>query len=142
MAQRLLLVALLALAIGYVLTALNIPMDPWTAAETVNTRTLPVIYGALLSLVCIALLPGRAAQPATAFQGARWARLGGVVALIVGFLTLIQLVPFWVALGTLLAALAFWLGERSVVRLLLLSSSVPLAGWLGIEQLLDLRLSS
>ena len=104
---------------------------------------MPIIYGSLLSLVCIALLVQKTeAQPGRAQPGMRWARLGGIVALIVLFLALMQIVAFWIALGTLLAALAFWLGERSATRIVLLAVSVPLAGWLAIEQLLGLHLPS
>lgn len=44
---------LLGLAIGYLITAWQIPMDPWTAQELVNARTLPLLYGAALILALL-----------------------------------------------------------------------------------------
>ena len=56
MGYRLLLLGLLITAVGYTVAARRIPMDAWTAAETVNAQTLPTVYGIVLSLALLALL--------------------------------------------------------------------------------------
>lgn len=138
MKARLLPGMLLCLALAYTLAALEIPMDPWTAAETINTRTLPIGYGSLLAATCLWLLLKPVAPAPTA--AARWPRLLGALLLIVATLVLLELMRFWLALGALLALLSLWLGERRLLPIALLSLTVPLVGWLGVEVLLGLRL--
>ena len=113
MGLRLLLSSLLLLGGAYLWLAMKIPMDPWTAAETVNSRTMPLIYGVLLCLTLLGLLLR-------------------VLAL--------KMISLWLALGLLLAALALWLGERRLPLIFALALSVPLIGWLGIEVSLGLYL--
>lgn len=138
--HRLLALLFLLLGAGYLFEATRIPMDPWTAAETVNTRTLPLLYGSLLCLVSLALLFRPAGTRPENLDGYRVLRLIGVLVLVLGFVLALPYVPLWIALGVLLAALPLWLGQRSPVQIGLLAIGVPLVGWLGVEVLLGLYL--
>jgi hypothetical protein len=138
--HRLLALLFLLIGAGYLFEATQIPMDPWTAAETVNTRTLPLLYGSLLCLVSLALLFRPAGTRPEGLDGYRVLRLIGVLVLVLGFVLALPYVPLWIALGVLLAALPLWLGQRSAVQIGLLAIGVPLIGWLGVEVLLGLYL--
>ena len=139
MGLRLLLSSLLLLGGAYLWLAMKIPMDPWTAAETVNSRTMPLIYGVLLCLTLLGLLLRRptASQPAAA---GRIIRVAGLLLITVCFVLALKMISLWLALGLLLAALALWLGERRLPLIFALALSVPLIGWLGIEVSLGLYL--
>jgi hypothetical protein len=139
MGYRALLLGLLVLSVGYVVGARGIPMDAWTAAETVNTRTLPILYGLLLALVLLILMvgrPGAAALPG----GYRALRLAGLCAGVLCFTLIIAWLNFWVALGALLLGSAWWLGERRAAPLAGLAVAVPLIGYLGVELALGVYL--
>lgn len=140
MSARLLPVVLLCVAAAYVMAAVEIPMDPWTAAEAINTRTLPIVYGTLLAGACLWLLVRPPA--ASAAVNAHWLRLLGSLVLVIATLALLEKMSFWIALGALLCLLSLWLGERRAPTLVLVSIAVPLLGWLGVEVLLGLRLPS
>jgi len=142
MAHRILLGLLALVAVGYVYQATQIAMDPWTAAETVNTRTLPVLYGSLLGGVSILLLLRAPRSAREAPDGYRLLRLAGLLLLVLAFIVALPHVPLWIALGVLLAALPLWLGERNLWRIAGLALGVPIIGWLGIEVLLGLYLPS
>jgi hypothetical protein len=133
MGYRALLLGLLVLSVGYVVGARGIPMDAWTAAETVNTRTLPILYGLLLALVLLILMVGRPG-------GYRALRLAGLCAGVLCFTLIIAWLNFWVALGALLLGSAWWLGERRAVPLAGLAVAVPLIGYLGVELALGVYL--
>ena len=82
--MRLTASALLVLAIGYVWSATNIPLDPWAAEEMVNSRTLPLAYGTALALACLVALvwPGPAVPARNAVAGRR---VGWLVTIMLGF---------------------------------------------------------
>lgn len=138
MGYRLLLIALLLVGALYTLAARRIPMDPWTAAELINAQTLPILYGGLLIL---ALLVALFRPAATAIQqsarapvpGGRYLRLAGIGLLVAAFILVLGWLTLWPALGLLLFATAWWLGERRWLPMLALAITVPLAGYLGIE---------
>lgn len=134
----LLKLAIFGLGAGYLYTAWYIPMDPWTAEELVNARTLPLIYGGLL--VSALLLSWKRKSASAAIEAGPIVRMMGVVLLTLGFLMALQFVNLWFGLVLLLAALALWLGERRAVPIATLSLSVPLIGWVGVELLLNLHL--
>lgn len=139
MAYRLLLTVLFLAGAGYTLMARRIPMDPWTAEELVNARTLPTLYGVLLCLVVL-LLFLRARPVAAGEAGLRLIRAGGICLLVVAFTAALAWIPLWVSLGLLLVASAAWLGERRWPALLALGLGMPLAGFIGIEWLLGVYL--
>lgn len=132
MAYRLFLVGLLVTGLAYTVLAQQIPMDPWTAQELINARTLPGVYGALLCLTLLILLV-RTRVPATAVPAGRLLRGAGVALLILAFAASVGPLNLWVALGALLPAAAWWLGERRWPALLSLAIGIPSIGFLGIE---------
>jgi len=136
--HQLLKLLILGLGVGYLFTAWRIPMDPWTAEEPVNARTLPLIYGGLL--VVAVLLSWKRTIPAAAVAAGPLLRVTGVVVLTLGFLVALQFLNLWLGLTALLTTLALWLGERRVVPIAALAITVPLIGWVGVELLLNLHL--
>ena len=130
-----LLLALLACAIAYTVAARNIPMDAWTAAETVNTQTLPTVYGIAL-IVVLSLLLLRASPGTEHPQGLKWRQLAGLCGAIALFSLSLTWVNLWVALAVLLVVCAWWLGERRWLPLAGVSLVLPIVGYLGIERLL------
>jgi len=136
--HQLLKLLILALGAGYLFTAWHIPMDPWTAEELVNARTLPLIYGGLL--VFAVLLSWTRKTPSPAAEVGPLLRMSGVVILTMGFLISLQFFNLWLGLTALLTTLALWLGERRVVPIAALAITVPLIGWVGVELLLNLHL--
>ena len=132
MIYRLLLIGLLLTGVAYTFLASRIPMDPWTAEELINARTLPMVYGVLLSLTLLVLLV-RSAVPVTAVPAGRLIRGLGIAVLVLAFVALLGLVNLWIGLGLLLLISAWWLGERRWLPLLSLAISIPLLGFLGIE---------
>lgn len=136
MGYRLLLLALIAVSVFYSIISRQIPMDPWTAAETINAQTLPTLYGVLLTLVLLVALvrrPPSADAPAAGVPAGRYLRLAGVVLLVIAFIPLVGWLNLWLALGLLLLAGAWWLGERRWLPMLSLAAAIPLLGFLGIE---------
>ena len=132
---RLLLLSLLAFAIAYTIAARNIPMDLWTAAETINTQTLPTAYGITLIVVLTLLLVQT--QPGTAHPGSlQWRHLTGLCVGIGGFTLALPWVNLWIALAVLLALSSLWLGERRWQAIAAISLLPPLVGYVGIELLL------
>ena len=104
-------------------------MDPWTAQELVNARTMPLVYGALLVLALLfSNWRAKAVQASVSPL-----RMFGVVVLAGAFLLALPVINLWFGLAGLLTALSVWLGERRTLPILLLSVSVPLLGWFGIE---------
>ena len=59
MSFRLLLLTLFAIAAAYLTLVGQIELDPWSAQDTINSRTLPQIYGALLCLAVLGLALGQ-----------------------------------------------------------------------------------
>ena len=142
MGHRILLLSLLVLASVYTLAATQIQLDPWSAAETVNSQTLPMIYGSLLCVALLVMLV-RSLQLKTVTEIVSLQRVGtlvGISALIVSFVFLLALVNLWLALGALLFATGWWLGERRYLLLLGIALAVPLVGWLAIEVMLGVYL--
>ena len=132
MGYRLLLIGLLAASVLYTFAARRIPMDAWTAEELINAQTLPTAYGVLLALTLVALL-FRTPPSATGISAGRLFRIAGIAAGVLAFVVVLDWVNLWIALGGLLFAAAWWLGERRWLPMLSLALSVPLIGWLGIE---------
>ena len=132
------MLALLVLGVAYLVSAWKIPMDAWTAEELINARTMPLLYGCLL---IVALLLGLLKKtPVIETESGQSLRMVGVIVLVLVFLLVLPKINLWIGIAGLLAALAFWLGERRTLPVLTLAVVVPLIGWLGIEVILDLHL--
>lgn len=129
--------ALAAFAVVYLVAAWNIPLDPWSAAETVNARALPVVYGVGLLVVSIALLavapPAQDARP-----GARWTTLGAHCVAIAAFGLLIPYAGLWVATAILLLAGLLIAGERRLAVLAIAPVATAATAWFLIAVALDI----
>ena len=132
--------ALAAFAVAYLWQALSIPLDPWSAAEAVNARTLPTVYAVALLLVCAALLLRTRSVDASAEQRApprRWLTLAAHSAAIVAFGVLVPLAGLWIALALLLLGCLLIAGERRVWVLAVAPVGTALAAWLLVAVVLD-----
>ena len=134
MGYRLLIGLLLAVTVGYLTLARQIPLDPWSAQELVNSRTLPTLFGSLLTLVLLGLMftpPPGVVRFGTGPQGIR---LVALFALLGSFIGLVQYAGIWLALAALLLAALLIMGERRVRWLLALPVGIPVGGWLLVER--------
>lgn len=142
--------ALLALALTYLGLAAEIVLDPWSALDAVNSRTLPQIYGLMLCGAVGALWLRRARRQASSGDQKnsdspsptpfRLGLLTGLSALILGFILALPWLNLWLALVGLLFGLLWMMGERRWPALLLASLGLPAAGFLLVEQLLQMSL--
>ena len=148
MIGRLPALALVAFAALYLWQTLAIPLDPWSATEAINARTLPFAYGVVLFLVGAALLIRPHALPSSGGDKTkseadggtlqRWLKLAAQCVIIVGFGIAIPFVGPWVALGALLVASLLAAGERRLPILIFLPIGTAGAAWLIVAVLLDI----
>ena len=124
---------MLAFGIAYVWVAYGINLDPWSAVEPVNSRTLPIAYGSILILLSTLLL----------VRGMRvhvprhnLLRLTSISASIIGFGLLLPRVGVWAALILLLVSCLMIMGEKRWYIFILAPLLASLGGWLLIEILL------
>ena len=130
MGYRLLILILLAATVAYLVLARQIPLDPWSAQELVNSRTLPTLYAGLMILVLLRLLfapPPGARHPHQSAQASILVVLTGV------FTAALPAFGLWVPLGALLLAALLVMGERRWAPLAGLAAGIPLVGWLVVE---------
>ena len=148
MTRRITPLAFLVLALAYGWMASRIELDPWSAAEAFNARTLPFIYAVLLGLLCLPLLV-RGMQPQRGDTGADsldradwrgWRTAGLIAAAVVGFGLLIPFAGLWPSAFLLLAASLLAAGERRPVVLAGAPAGLAALGWLVIEKLLGVYL--
>ena len=130
MNRRLVPLALLLVAGGYLWAAMRIELDPWSADELVNARALPIVCGILLALFATGMLlrgiaPGETSR--------RYGPLAMMSVCIVGFAALIPNAGLWPALALFLAASLALLGERRPLVLTFAPITTALAGWVLIE---------
>ena len=126
-----------AFAVAYLVAAWNITLDPWSAAETVNARALPLVYGLGLLAVSIALL-AVAPPPQDARRGARWSMLGAHCVAIVAFGLLIPYAGLWIATAVLLLAGLLIAGERRLAVLAIAPVATAATAWFLIGVVLDI----
>ena len=141
--QRLLPLALAAFAVAYMVEAWRIPLDPWSAAEAVTARTLPLLYGIGLLAVSVALLfapPPTGAAPAPE-RTRRWLPLLGHSIAIAAFGFLIGYAGLWVATALLLLAGLLIAGERRVAVLAAAPIATAATAWFLIAVVLDVYIS-
>ena len=144
MTKRLLPLALAGFAAVYIWQALTITLDPWSADEAINARTLPLIYGGgLLVLgVCMALRPGPRTDgarpsPASPASRRRWRSLAAQCCAIVGFGVAIPWAGPWLALAGLLIAALLIAGERRWWVLALAPTVTAALAWVLIAIVLE-----
>jgi|GEM_PF-533812 hypothetical protein len=135
------------LGIVYLLQANQIPLDPWSAQDPVNARTLPQLYGLLLCIAVPLLWLQRRKMakssdhsddtPSNPAQSS-----GGLLMLLSGaigtFILALQWLNLWVAVALLLFVLLWLMRERRWKMLLGFSLGLPVAGFLLIEGLLQM----
>lgn len=147
MTRRLAPLALAAFGAAYLWQALSIPLDPWSAAEAVNARTLPTVYAVALLLVSAALLFGQGVAGAEASVSRqpvawrRWRTLAEHGCAIVAFGALIPLVGLWIAVALLLGACLLIAGERRILVLALAPIGTAVAAWLLVAVVLDIYIA-
>lgn len=141
MIRRLAPLGLVVFGLAYLWQALSIPLDPWSAAEAVNARTLPTVYAVVLLLLAGALLarPGEVDAPATPTTSARrWLTLAAHCAAIVCFGLLIPLFGLWVGIAALLGACLVIAGERRILVLAIAPLAIAGAAWFLLRVVLDI----
>lgn len=141
MIRRLAPLGLVVFGLAYLWQALSIPLDPWSAAEAVNARTLPTVYAIVLLLLAGALLarPGAVNADATrATSARRWLTLAAHCAAIVGFGLLIPLFGLWVGIAALLGACLVIAGERRILVLAIAPLAIAGAAWFLLRVVLDI----
>ncbi len=148
--RRLPPLALAAFALAYLWQAITIPLDPWSAADAINARTLPILYAVALLLVAAALavLPVPADEssprPRSRASGAakRWLGLAGHGIAIVVFGVAIPYVGLWIATWALLLASLLIAGERRLLVLALAPAGTAAVAWLLVVGVLDLYIDA
>lgn len=135
---RLAPLCLAAVAAIYLWQAFDIPLDPWSAAEAINARTLPLVYGVLLLVISLALVVREpSGGELTASSSRRWRELGSHAGAIVGFGLLIPWAGLWISLAALLVAGLLIAGERRPWVLGLAPLGTAGLAWLLVGVVLD-----
>ncbi len=148
---RLMPLALAAFAIVYLWRAFAIPLDPWSASEMVNARTMPVAYGVLLLILAVALAvrpapPRNLSQhqeprPPAAGRGG-WPTVIAHGVAIICFGVLLPFSGLWIALAALLLMGLVIAGERRPLVLALAPVGTALTAWLLIAVVLDVYIDT
>ena len=136
---RLLPTCLAGVAVAYLWQTYTIPLDPWSKAEAINARTLPLIYGVALLAISLALLarPPESDSSASTVAAGRWRTLAFHAAAIVGFGLLIPWAGLWIASAVLLVAGLLIAGERRPLVVVLAPVGTAAFAWLLIAVVLD-----
>lgn len=134
MTERIIPVILLVFSGTYLWLASLIPLDPWSMNEPVGPRTLPIIYGSLLSIFSINMfLRGvRIVKP-----GYRWKPLAAIGVCIILFAILIPYAGLWLSVAAFLGSSLLILGERRAVVLVCAPMVTATLGWVLINLLLN-----
>jgi hypothetical protein len=132
---RSILVSLFAIGAGYILLTSQIMLDPWSEMDTINSRTLPYLYGSGLMLCAFSLIWQK---PKEVAFSQRLLPLMLVCLVIVAFIILLPYLGLWWSLSVLLLLNMLVMGERRLHILFGASMSVPLVGWALVERLLEM----
>ena len=148
-----------AVAVAYLWQAWSIPLDPWSAEEAVNARTLPLVYGFVLLALSVVLAaspspqPSQSPSPAPSASSttaadtrkdsirARWVTLTAHCLAIAAFGVLIHFAGLWVATAALLAVALLIAGERRPIVLVVAPLATAVIAWLLIAVVLDVYIS-
>jgi hypothetical protein len=136
--MRVLLLALLVLGTGYFWAALQIPLDPWAAEEAINSRTLPLLYGASLCGLVVMLAISARTEHLARIAVTGIARVAGLVASMLLFAVMVPRVGVWLAVPFLLVPAMWILGERRWWALSLLPLASAAVAWLVVVRWLGL----
>jgi len=134
MLYRLIIACMTVFALGYLALTAQIVLDPWSETESFTSRTMPYIYGTLLTACLLALFfrSFAVAKPASADKQGL-SSLALLLMALVGFVVLLPLVGLWLGLSILLGTSILVLGERRWWAITAVSLTVPLIGWMAIE---------
>jgi hypothetical protein len=131
--QRIVPLVLLAFSGGYLWLASLIPLDPWSVDEPVGPRTLPIIYGSILTVFSVSMLFRGIKIEKPAY---RWHPLVAMVSCIILFALLIPYAGLWFTVAGFLGTGLAILGERRVTVLLGAPAATAMLGWVLINVLL------
>lgn len=140
MSFRLLLLTLFAIGAAYLTLVGQIELDPWSAQDTINSRTLPQIYGALLCLAVLGLALGQRDRTGDMSHPSlrKLKPLFWLSALICVFILSLVWLNLWVALGGLLFGTLWTMGEKRLPVIVALCLAIPLIGFVLVEQVLQM----
>ena len=124
-------------AIFYLNETTNIPIDQWSEADLMNSRSLPYLYGALLLFCLFLSLKQKNQEAQLSFRSKKLALI--LISLIL-FLGSLPYLSFWLSLSLLLAANMFILGQRKPIAILTTAVFIPTTCWLIIEKGLQIVL--
>jgi len=135
---RLLLVVLFGIGAAYLVLVAQIELDPWSAGDTINSRTLPQIYGVMLCLAVLAMALGtqNPQGPASGTAKRKVNRLAWLSALICAFIVSLLWLNLWIALAGLLLGALWTMGEKRWSVICALCLGIPLVGFVLIEHVL------
>ena len=138
MSFRLLLVVLFGIGAAYLVMVAQIELDPWSAGDTINSRTLPQIYGVMLCLAVLAMaFGGQSPQgPVSGPAKRKVKRLAWLSTLICAFIVSLLWLNLWIALASLLFGGLLTMGEKRWSMICVLSLGIPLAGFVLVQQVL------
>ena len=140
MSFRILLIALFGVGVSYLVLVGQIELDPWSASDSINSRTLPQIYGVLLCFTVLGLAIGRrdlVKAPSARMKG-KVARLLKLCALISVFIISLHWLNLWVALAALLLGGLLTMGEKRWSVICALSLGLPMTGFVFVERVLQM----
>ena len=146
-----------AVAVAYLWQAWSIPLDPWSAEEAINARTLPFVYGFVLLALSVVLAvspsppptptptptpiptPPSTTTPDTPKDSdrPRSVTLAAHCLAIVAFGVLIHFAGLWIATAALLAAALLIAGERRPIVLVVAPLATAAIAWSLIAVVLN-----
>jgi putative tricarboxylic transport membrane protein len=138
---------ILALSLGYCVSASQIPLIFLSRGETLNARTMPYALsaaGIVLSLLIIILPSFEKGQEITAreaLSGLDWKRVAQLVALMIVYSMIMPWVGFVIASILLLACGFMILGERNVKVILLASIPLVVVLWALLSLVLGMYIA-
>ena len=139
---RLLLGTLFLFGALYLFFAVQIQLDPWSAADSVNSRTLPMLYGSALCLAVLALAVTKRPAETGSHREFRFIKgpLLQLTLLIACFIFSLRCLNLWVALAGLLLCALWAMGERRWWIISAVTLGTPIGGFLLVEIVLQMSI--
>lgn len=140
MLERLVALALLAFALGYLALAFTIRVPPTSDESPLTARSFPIVLGGVAAGIALllALRPTRG-EGANGASTLAWGRALGLIALMGGYALAIQPLGFVVTSAVFLAAGFAVLGERRLQVLVPVAVLTAFGFWITFR-LLDVSL--
>lgn len=141
--QRIGALLILAFSVAYLRLAVNIPLDAAGTDEVFSARTLPIgisVVAIVLSLLQLALPAAAADRASEAVRGLQWRQAILLVLLMGTYAYAFDLLGFLLASIVFLEAGFLILGERRIVRSLLVSVGLVVFMWALLTQVFGLYL--